>query len=160
MSARVGENIRRLREARGLSQGDVAREMTARGWQYYQPTVYKIEHGKRKVSFAEAADLAAVLQASTDRLTWSSAEARAAEAVWSAGARLRQRYEIAAEAAADLLAGLDATARILAQHEGSAHARVRDAREDVAARMGMYGLDEAVAEGLRRHEERGPGGGA
>lgn len=160
LSERFSENLRRLREARGLSQSDLAREMTARGWRYYQSTVYKIEHGERKVDFFEAGDLAAILQVSADQFTLSSAEARETEAVWSAGARLRQHYELVAEAAGQLLRLHDAAARILEQHEGSKHASVRDARDDVAARMRMYGLDKAVAEGVRRHEEQGLEGGS
>lgn len=149
---RLGENVRAIREARGLSQDDLAREMTDRGWQYYQSTVYKIEHGERKVSFGEAADLAAILGTSLDRFAWTGAEANEQAMVNDAVATLRGRWEEAAGAASALLAARARAERILAMSAGSKYQRVRDACTELAADLGGYDLDSAIGEGIARHE--------
>jgi len=154
---RIASNMRLLREQRDMSQSALAEAMSERGVQWHQQTVYKIENGTRPLRASELVCLAAILGTSLDRFMLTSAEARETEAVYAAGARLRQRYELAAEAAVELLRGRDATARILQAHAGSKHARVRDACEDVAARMRLYSLDNAVAEGVRRHGEDSTG---
>ncbi len=58
LNARVGENIRRLREARGFSQTELARYL---GESYRQQTVLKVEKGTRPLKLAEAVKIAEVL---------------------------------------------------------------------------------------------------
>jgi transcriptional regulator with XRE-family HTH domain len=152
VSARIGENVRVLREARGLSQDDLAREMSALGWQYYQSTVYKVEHGERKVSAGELVDLAAVLKTSLDRFTWTSAEANETAMVYDAAATLRGRWEEAAVAVRRLLAARTRGERMLASSGGSTSPRVRAALAELAADLRDRGLDEAVDEGIARYE--------
>ncbi|WP_344819395.1 helix-turn-helix transcriptional regulator [Microbacterium soli] len=54
----IGANIRRLREASGLSQAALAKLMNERGWtKWSQPTVAAIEKGERSLKFAEAMTL-------------------------------------------------------------------------------------------------------
>jgi len=153
LNERLAHNLRALRERAGMSQRDLAEAMTERGRPWHQSTVYRVESGKQELSFAEVYALAAILDTSTDRFTWSSPEATATEMVYAAGARLRQRYEQVAEAVHRLLAGQETAWRILAEHEGSGWPRADEAIEDVRARTRDYSLDYAIAEGVRRHEE-------
>jgi len=57
-------NLRAYREARTLSQEELAQQMTARGFGFSQATIWKIEQGKRPVKISEAAALAQALQVS------------------------------------------------------------------------------------------------
>jgi len=50
--------IRAKREAKGLTQEDLAKHMTMRGFDFHQQTIYKIEKGSRKVTVGEAVSLA------------------------------------------------------------------------------------------------------
>jgi transcriptional regulator with XRE-family HTH domain len=151
---RLGVNVRTLREQKHMSQAELARQMTERGWPWHQSTVYRVESGRQTVSFAEALELAAILQTSLDRFTWTGPEASATEMVYDAGAQLRKRYEQVAHAVFVLLLGHDRADRTLAQSEDSKYERVQEARRDVAERMGTYSLEAAIDEGCRRYEER------
>jgi transcriptional regulator with XRE-family HTH domain len=148
-----GMNLRILRERKGLSQSALAAEMTERGIPWHQQTIGRVEAGRQSVRFSEAKELAAILDTSTDRFTWESAEANATEFVYMAGGRLRQSYEAVAEAVCRLLADHDAADRVLAQREDSPYERVQEAIADVRARMEEYSADEAIEEGVRRYEE-------
>ncbi|MFC8037846.1 helix-turn-helix domain-containing protein [Paenarthrobacter sp. NPDC057355] len=56
------ENVQRLRELKGWSQGELARRMTEEGWEgFHQTTISRIEKGQRPVRLAEARGLARVL---------------------------------------------------------------------------------------------------
>ena len=57
----VGENIQLVRKARGMSQADLARELTARGFAFQQQGVLKLEGGTRPLRFEEALALAEIL---------------------------------------------------------------------------------------------------
>ena len=58
----LGQNIRRIREAAGLSQAQVADEMVSRGFEgFYPQTVLKVEKGTRALKFDEGIALAGVL---------------------------------------------------------------------------------------------------
>jgi len=61
--------VRQTRERLKLSQGELARQMSARGFSYYQQTVRRIEDSQRKVSVGEAKALAEILGTTIDRLT-------------------------------------------------------------------------------------------
>ncbi len=63
--------FRKGRERRGRTQGDVARDMQARGFDFHQQTIAKIENGNRKVTIGEAIALAAVLEIELEELAWS-----------------------------------------------------------------------------------------
>ena len=57
-------NLRRTREAMGLTQSDMAERMRDRGFPFHQATIYKIEKGDRKVSIGEAMAIAWLLDVS------------------------------------------------------------------------------------------------
>jgi DNA-binding transcriptional MerR regulator/DNA-binding transcriptional regulator YiaG len=61
--------VREIRERLKMSQGELARQMSARGFRYYQQTVRRIEDNRRKVSVGEAKALAEILGTTIDRLT-------------------------------------------------------------------------------------------
>lgn len=151
---RLGENLRSLRERSGIPQAELARLMSEHGWPWHTSTVYRAETGKQTVSFAEAADLAAIFSTSVHRFTMASEEAAAEEVIYAAGARLRQRYEVVAEAVCELRTEHHMACRTLERYAGSRWDSVQEARADVDARMGMYSLGAAAAEGDSRYRER------
>lgn len=114
MSARDEDLARRIRAAReslGMSQEGLAEAVSARGHGFTQPTVYKIEQGKRKVLATELVAIANALEVSPvalighgeDRLPIVSAGARADEAM----RRLRDAADAYALAIMDYASALD-----------------------------------------------------
>jgi DNA-binding transcriptional MerR regulator len=61
--------VRKTRERLKMSQGELARQMSAHGFPYYQQTVRRVEDSQRKVSVGEAKALAKVLGTTIDQLT-------------------------------------------------------------------------------------------
>lgn len=61
-------NLRLLLSDRGMSQEELANEMTARGHSWHQSTVYKVLNGSRKVGLGEAAAAAAILGMPVDKM--------------------------------------------------------------------------------------------
>src|SRR5438876_11910658 len=59
----VAENVRAMRGARGLSQGDLAERMKAEKFDWRQATVSEIERGARNVTVDELLGLALILEA-------------------------------------------------------------------------------------------------
>jgi transcriptional regulator with XRE-family HTH domain len=57
----AAEILRRGRRDRGLTQLDVADEMRRQGFQWTQPTVARVENGRRHLSLAEARALMDIL---------------------------------------------------------------------------------------------------
>ena len=57
----AAELLRRARRELGLTQVDVADEMAQRGFRWTQPTVARVENGRRHLSFAESRALMDVL---------------------------------------------------------------------------------------------------
>lgn len=66
--------FRTERAESGLSQEDVAKAMSARGYDFHQQTVYKIESGKRRVSVGEAVALADSINVHVNALLWKPEE--------------------------------------------------------------------------------------
>jgi transcriptional regulator with XRE-family HTH domain len=65
---RVGANIRRVREAAGWSQADLAKMLTEHGLPTAQQTVYKIEHGARPLKLEESLAVVEILGVSITSL--------------------------------------------------------------------------------------------
>jgi transcriptional regulator with XRE-family HTH domain len=94
IEANFAGNVRTHREARGISQEELAQRMTERGFGFSQATVWKIEQGKRPVKIDEAAALADAL----GLITWSSLfaspqDARHVAAVQAAVAAAQDAYK-------------------------------------------------------------------
>lgn len=64
-----GASLRYWRELRDITQEDLSKRMRARGFDFHQSTLYKIESGKRRVLLGEGVALAELLQVPLDRLT-------------------------------------------------------------------------------------------
>ncbi len=68
------EQMRRRREALGESQSSFARILSARGLQFHQPTVQRVEDGSRAVRLDEAHVIAAVLGTTVATMVASSSD--------------------------------------------------------------------------------------
>ena len=60
VNKRLGGNIQRLRKAKGMSQADLARELTARGFPFQHQGILKLEGGTRPLRFAEGLAIAEI----------------------------------------------------------------------------------------------------
>jgi transcriptional regulator with XRE-family HTH domain len=60
LNKRLGANIQRLRKAKGMSQADLARELTARGFPFQHQGILKLEGGARPLRFAEGLAIAEI----------------------------------------------------------------------------------------------------
>lgn len=69
--------VRRYREELGISQGELARRMTAQGYAWHQTTVARTESGDRPARLGEAVALSAILRFSLDTLTHETSDAAA-----------------------------------------------------------------------------------
>ncbi|SER80239.1 Helix-turn-helix domain-containing protein [Pedococcus cremeus] len=76
---RFTANLRRLREAKGWSQNELATRMRGRGWESFrQTTVSRLEKGEQSVRIGEARALADLLGVTVDDMALTeSAEAQA-----------------------------------------------------------------------------------
>lgn len=73
--ARFAANVKRLRESKGWSQGELARRMVAAGRTgFHQTTISRIEKGERPVRISEAIGLAEVFDTSVSNMVQPPAE--------------------------------------------------------------------------------------
>ena len=100
---RFATNLRVFREERGMSQGRLAEEMTARGWPWRQQTVTRVETGRRTVRLGEARAVAEVLETSLDMLTIRTDEARVIESLTGLIRRVKASYRLIAGSTYELL---------------------------------------------------------
>ncbi|OBK07266.1 helix-turn-helix domain-containing protein [Mycolicibacterium conceptionense] len=132
-------NVKRIRQARGLSQQDIADLLTEQGFPVHQTAVAKLETGQRPLRVAEAAAIAAALDipplsvfygpAEDDQLEELQRELmRAQKALDAAESKLgdagfgyTRRYREVREAAAKVIAARS-EARIEAEESGWAEA--------------------------------------
>lgn len=151
------ENVRRLREHKGLPQSALAKAMSDRGWSWHQQTVYRVENGKQGVSLGEATDLAEILGVPPGRLTWAGPEASEAALVDRAAAILHQSWNELADSAARLHAARDGAGRAIARSEGSEYGRVRETCAGLRAEHEHSTVKSALAEGWARWEREAAG---
>jgi transcriptional regulator with XRE-family HTH domain len=96
----LGMRLRALREAAGLSQGQLAQRMTDAGFSMHQTTIGKIELNERDVSVNEAVALASVLGvALADLLADPELDAEAADLQAELQRVTTQRMELERERA-------------------------------------------------------------
>jgi len=82
---RFAENMRRYREAKGWSQGELARRVREAGLEnFHQTTISRIEKGERPIRLGEARVIAQVLKKSLTRLLLKGEEALLADDLVSA----------------------------------------------------------------------------
>lgn len=72
----MGLEIRRMREAKGWSQSDLARKLQLAGWDVERTVLTKIELRRRCITDYELALLAQILQTSVDHLVPKSSDLR------------------------------------------------------------------------------------
>jgi transcriptional regulator with XRE-family HTH domain len=109
--AQVGHNLQRIREARGVSQADLAARLGKLGLPFHQQTILKVEKGQRPLRLAEAQAIATVLGVDLKLISAGEDEEvllatdRAHDALTAARKAARAFYD----AQAELRAALDKT---------------------------------------------------
>lgn len=71
LNAEIGRAVQQLRTAAGMSQGELAEQLSELGENFHQQTILKIEKGTRALKFTEAVKIARVFQVSVDSLIYS-----------------------------------------------------------------------------------------
>lgn len=83
--ARFIASLKRLRERRDWSQGELAKRMVASGWEgFHQTTISRIEKGERPVRLGEARGLAAALETSLEHMVMPTSDAEMLEQIHEA----------------------------------------------------------------------------
>jgi transcriptional regulator with XRE-family HTH domain len=151
------ENLRALRERKGMSQAALAKAMRDREWPWHQTTVVRIEAGRQSLAFGETVDVAHILGVTTDRLTWAGPESSEWGLVSASHGRLREAWQETADAAAQLHAARSAAERTVAERRDSKYSRVRDAVRGLAEEIESATLETALeeAQALRLRTRRG-----
>jgi len=104
IDANIATNVRAYREARGVSQEDLAARLAEAGFPFSQATVWKVENGQRPVKAAELAALADVLEIrGAMSLTLRPDTARHLIDLQEAGARASAIWHQVKDAAAEYL---------------------------------------------------------
>lgn len=147
-----GDNIRKNRERKKMSQGDLAREMTARGWPWHQSTVYKTEHGTRRTEAFELHDLAEILGVPMNHLFWPPGEVNEAAMVERAIVMVRRAWEQTAQSALELISAIGWAERTLTQSRDSKYQRVRDSCAELEMELEAHTVEGAFQSGYERHE--------
>jgi hypothetical protein len=135
-----------------MSQGELARQMSARGWPYYPQTVHRLERGQRKIGFGEAAEIAAILGTSIDRLAWAGPEADAVEILDSSTAAVQRRAVVIRSEVGALLMARD-HARAMLKVVTYQSSRVDEARARVRDVLERLMLDQVVSRAVEEYEE-------
>jgi len=151
------ENLRALRERKGISQAALARAMKEREWPWHQTTVARVESGARPVEWGEVVDLALILGVTADRFMWSGPEAGEREMASAATARIRAAWRELALAAARLEDASDAATRTAERAAKSPFPRVRDAARGLAEDVADCTVELALAEAerIRKRDRKG-----
>jgi transcriptional regulator with XRE-family HTH domain len=172
VDAAMGANLRAWREAKGISQEDLAAAMTTRGFGFSQSTIWKIEQGRRPLKVTEAVALSDALELrSWNDLTASPDTVRHEAQLQSAHQRAARSYQALKDATtAYLRAQLEVAVAVVEARDAGApvaplwtawlsepaeraaiEAHIEFQRED-EVRMDLADATEAVMAALR---ERG-----
>jgi transcriptional regulator with XRE-family HTH domain len=152
---RIGANLRSIRTKKGMSQADLAKAMTDRGWPWHQQTVAQTESGKRPIRVDELEVISDVFGTMITTFTWEPAEINESQAVYAAGYQVKVSWEAIANAVFRLMIDRARAGSTIRQHRRSGYERVQEAVEDVKARLREHPLEEAIWEGIRRYDNRG-----
>lgn len=152
----VAANLRRHREARGLSQAELAARMSDLGWRYHPQTVHKNENGLRKITIGEGQVLASILGVHLERLSWPEGEEAMIRLGELAISRIRQAADEVANAVASLhgaQAGAEGTIRSLrADNSRDPSENVSVTLEALEMELAEATLENAVDKGDARWE--------
>ncbi len=74
--AAFAASLKQARTLMGLTQAEVAEEMSKRGFKWHPPTVYKVENGERQIQLGEALELARILNRSVDDMAKPETDAQ------------------------------------------------------------------------------------
>jgi transcriptional regulator with XRE-family HTH domain len=157
-AARFGENLRIVRERRGMSQAQLAGHMRERGYDWKQPTVARAERGGKAIGYDEADDLAIILRVSVDRFSWEPPEEAEAALVGASTVALRKAGEEVSVAVMRLLAMRHHGERSLPKAEASKYQRVQGAAADLRAELEAVTLEDAIEAGAELWEAERDGG--
>lgn len=157
MARQFGENVRRYRDYQGLSQADLAEEMSARGWGWHQSTVYKVENAERRCEGTETYDLARILGVPLDRLFWPAREQSELGLVDRASGELHAAAGDLRAAAARLVSARQAAADRAGESRDSSYERVRQEAGSLAEDAEALTLEALTAEGAADAEGRDAG---
>ena len=153
--ANFAANVRETRERLKMSQGELARRMSDRGFPYYQQTVRRVEDGKRKVSVGEGGALAEILRTTVDRLTWPGREASTAALLDRVTAKTERAFDQIIHWTGTLLFAQRQLGTTVGEAQRAGHYgsdRIRD-QARAAEEALEYTPEDAVARGRRQHEE-------
>jgi transcriptional regulator with XRE-family HTH domain len=70
---RVGANVKQYRLARGMSQADLAAQLTVRDFPFHQQAILKVERGTRPLKVEEVSAIADIFGIGVDALLQSEA---------------------------------------------------------------------------------------
>lgn len=91
---KFAENMRAIREARGMTQADLVRALKERGWQsVFQTTISRIEKGERPVRYGEALAISRALGTDINRFLLSSADRAIADRLAYSRTRFFDAYQ-------------------------------------------------------------------
>ncbi|MET9632174.1 helix-turn-helix transcriptional regulator [Lentzea sp. NPDC006480] len=99
----VATNVREFRERADMSQEELARRMSERGFGFSQATIWKIENGQRTVKISEAVVLSEIFNLLWMDLTRAPQVSRRQAAVAQAHRNAYQAFGALKEAAAEFL---------------------------------------------------------
>lgn len=146
----LGATVRYLREQAGLSQAELARQMTEREWPWHQSTTYRVESGRQSLRLAEAIDLASILKVPLQWLTMGVPTVNATATVYTSLSRLHTSWRQASSAVVRLLADIQGAERTLAQYLDSEYEQAREASRELEAELSDSSLEAAIADGIAR----------
>ena len=150
----LADNLRALRERKGISQPALAEAMKERGIAWHQQTVGRVEAGQQRVKWDEAVALSAIFSVPLERFTWPPGEANAADALYASAERIRHQARELVKAVGSLLSARRLAERAQEDTAKYVSPRVDDARETLADVLGSHDLVDVVNEGIRGHAER------
>ena len=149
----LGANVRYLREHASISQTELARRMTDRGWPWHQSTVYRVESGRQAVRFDEVQDLADLLGVTLDRMTWAIGESAELELAEGALTRLKDAHVSAIQAIVQLHVARAAAERAARDAVRSEYAHVREAAAPIAEGLLTTMIERVVSAGELEWEQ-------
>jgi transcriptional regulator with XRE-family HTH domain len=144
----VADNLKIIRNSKGISQTALAVEMARRNWRWHQTTVRRVESAAQTLSIGEVTDLAAVLGVTLDQLTTPGEDTPEINAAQKAGEALQASWAVAAKAICSLNLAAARARSALPAAAGSSYPRVQELAEVIAAALELYTVETAAKAGI------------